>query len=59
MNRYADHPIVLHDPSLGDLEYTGAVRLDATGDWVKALPAAFPLDISRSESGTMVLSSRL
>lgn len=59
VNRYADHPIVLHDPSLGDLEYTGAVRLDATGDWVKALPAAFPLNISRSESGTMVLSSRL
>jgi hypothetical protein len=35
------------------------VRLDATGDWVKALPAAFPLNISRSESGTMILSSRL
>lgn len=59
VNRYADQPIVLHDPSLGDLEYTGAVRLDATGDWVKALPAAFPLKVSRGDGGTMILSSRL
>ncbi|MGE5565075.1 MAG: FecR family protein [Parcubacteria group bacterium] len=59
VNRYAEHPVVLHDPSLGDLEYTGAVRLDATGDWVKALPAAFPLKVSPGGGGATVLSSRM
>jgi len=58
VNRYAEHPIVLRDPTVGALEYTGAVRLDATGDWVKGLPAAFPLTAQPGQGGVTVLASR-
>jgi transmembrane sensor len=58
VNRYAVHPIVLRDPTVGALEYTGAVRLDATADWVKGLPAAFPLTAQPGQGGVTVLASR-
>jgi transmembrane sensor len=59
VNRYAEHPIVLRDPTVGQLAYTGTVRLDATGDWAQGLPAAFPLDVAQGEGGVIVLSTRL
>lgn len=59
VNRYAEHPIVLHDPSVGALEYTGSVRTDATADWARGLPAAFPLTATPGQGGVIVLSSRL
>lgn len=58
VNRYAEHPIVLRDPSVGALEYTGSVRTDATADWAKGLPAAFPLTATPGQGGVIVLSSR-
>jgi transmembrane sensor len=59
VNRYAEHPIVLRDPKVGQLAYTGTVRLDATGDWAEGLPAAFPLEVEQGEGGVIVLSTRL
>ena len=59
VNRYAEHPVVLRDPAVGELAYTGTVRLDATGDWAAGLPAAFPLDVTRGEGGVIVLYSRM
>ena len=58
VNRYAEHPVVLRDPAVGELAYTGTVRLDATGDWARGLPAAFPLTVSRGAGGVTVISSR-
>jgi len=59
VNRYAEHPVVLRDPSVGALEYTGSVRTDATADWAKGLPAAFPLTATPGQGGVIVLSSRM
>jgi transmembrane sensor len=59
VNRYAEHPVVLRDPALGELAYTGTVRLDATGDWAAGLPAAFPLKVAQGEGGVVVLSARM
>jgi transmembrane sensor len=59
VNRYAEHPVVLRDPAVGALAYTGTVRLDATGDWAQGLPAAFPLDVAAGEGGVIVLSARM
>jgi transmembrane sensor len=58
VNRYAEHPIVVRDPSVGELEYTGAVKTDATADWAKGLPAAFPLTVQPGQGGVIILSSR-
>lgn len=59
VNRYAEHPIVLRDPAIGELAYTGTVRLDAASDWAQGLPAAFPVTVRLGEGGVIVLSSRL
>jgi transmembrane sensor len=58
VNRYAEHPVVLRDPAVGDLEYTGSVRTDATADWARGLSAAFPLNVTPGAGGVIVLSSR-
>jgi len=59
VNRYAEHPIVLRDPSVGEMAYTGTVRLNATVDWAAGLPAAFPLDVTAGQGGVVVLSTRM
>ena len=59
VNRYAEHPVVLRDPAVGELAYTGTVRLDAASDWAAGLPAAFPLDVTPGEGGVIVLSARM
>lgn len=59
VNRYAEHPVVLRDPTLGELAYTGTVRLDAAGDWAQGLPAAFPLRVAQGEDGVIILSARM
>ena len=59
VNRYAEHPVVLRDPAIGELAYTGTVRLDAAGDWAQGLPAAFPLRVSPGRDGVIVLSARM
>ena len=59
VNRYAERPVVLRNPAVGDLAYTGTVQLDATGDWARGLPSAFPLDVTRGEGGVIVLSARM
>ncbi|HYG26178.1 MAG TPA: FecR domain-containing protein [Caulobacteraceae bacterium] len=58
VNRYAERPVVLRDPAVGELAYTGTVRLDAAADWARGLPAAFPLTVSAGEGGVTVISSR-
>ncbi|HEX6859115.1 MAG TPA: FecR domain-containing protein [Caulobacteraceae bacterium] len=58
VNRYAEHPVVLRDPAVGELAYTGTVRLDATGDWARGLPAAFPVAVGEGAGGVTVISSR-
>lgn len=58
VNRYAAHPVVLRDPSVGALEYTGTVITTSTADWAKALPAAFPLEAAAGQGGVIILSSR-
>lgn len=58
VNRYAERPVVLRDPAVGDLAYTGTVNLDATQDWAAGLPAAFPLSVASGAGGVIVLSAR-
>jgi transmembrane sensor len=57
VNRYADRPIRIADPALGDLRYTGTVRLDATDLWLKALPAAFPIVVEPGPAGPILKKS--
>ena len=44
VNRYSRTPIVLADPSIGELLITGSVLNDNVAGWVKSLELAFGLE---------------
>jgi transmembrane sensor len=49
INRYSSRPIVLGDPALGRLAFTGTVFVDSIDASLDALPQVFPIDVHRSE----------
>lgn len=51
INRYTDAPLRLADAATGRLPYSGTVRADAIGEWVTALPYAFPVTIRHRGDG--------
>ena len=56
LNRYADKPIVLADPSLGDLHFTGTVFDHTTNDWLSAVQRLVPISVE--ETGDRVVLTR-
>ena len=58
LNRYAEHPVVLVDPALGRLRYTGSVVQGREDDWVRAIEAVFPVRAARDDQGRVLLSQR-
>lgn len=58
LNRYAAHPVVLVDPALGQLRYTGTVVQGREDDWVSAIEAVFPVRAVRDDQGRVLLSQR-
>lgn len=58
LNRYAAHPVVLVDPSLGRLRYTGTVVQGREDDWVRAIETVFPLRAVRDDRGRVLLSQK-
>lgn len=57
VNRYTRHPIVLDDPGLETLTFTGTVFFDSIDAWVDSLPQIYPVSVDRS-GGTIVLEPR-
>ena len=58
VNRYAQRPIVLADPALADLTFTGTVFFDSIDAWLDSLNQVFPVKVDRSGDGEIVLSQR-
>ena len=57
-NRYAQQPILLGDPSLGDLKVTGVFRPLPVDQLAASLAAAFDLDVRKEPSGSLTLVRR-
>jgi transmembrane sensor len=55
LNRYAQNPIELADPRLGDLQYTGTVFPESVDDWLTSLPNIFPVRVERRERGWLII----
>ncbi|MGE0115709.1 MAG: FecR domain-containing protein [Steroidobacteraceae bacterium] len=58
VNRYAAHPVVISDPRVGDLVFTGTVFIDRIDDWAMTLPGAFPITSLVAADGTVMLKFR-
>jgi len=50
VNRYAQREIVIRDKELGQLNYTGTILIDATGEWLHSLPGVFPVTVATDEA---------
>jgi transmembrane sensor len=58
VNRYGSRQIVIWEPGIGRLTYTGTVFTGMLNEWLQALPSEFPVRvITHGNSVTIVSSS--
>jgi transmembrane sensor len=57
VNRYAEHPVQLVDPSVGRLTLTGTVFTDSIDGWLQTLPGALPVRIDRTAAGVVLVTA--
>lgn len=58
INRYSSRKIVIRDPDIGRLIFSGAVLTDSADVWVQSLPALFPVALRTDAGGNIVLTLR-
>ncbi len=56
--RYTDRQIVITDPAVEEMLYTGSVMEDEVDDWLTSLGNIFPIDIARINENRVVLQAR-
>jgi len=57
INRYSSVNLVIKDPALRELHFTGTVFVASIDDWIKALEDKYPVRAQRSSSGTIELEA--
>jgi transmembrane sensor len=55
VNHYREHPVIVRDDSVGQILFSGTVFTAQTDTWVKALPQVFPVRLSTTENGELIL----
>lgn len=56
LNRYSSEQIVLQDPALGALRYSGTINVGAIDEWLRALPNIFAMHVQFSQEHRVTLS---
>jgi transmembrane sensor len=56
LNRYSNEQIVVQDPDLGALRYSGTIDLNAIDEWLRALPNIFALHVQFSQEHRVTLT---
>lgn len=57
VNRYSRRPVQIADPRLGDLTFTGTVKINTIDSWIGALPRVFPVQVSSFADHVVLTSS--
>jgi transmembrane sensor len=57
LNRYSARKIVIEDPAIADLPFTGTAFASSLDDWIAGIEQAYPISAERTASGDIVLSS--
>jgi len=55
LNRYSSNEIVLADPALGELHFTGTVFKDQVSEWASGLERVFPVHAVQSPGGAVLI----
>jgi transmembrane sensor len=58
LNRYSAHKVIIKDPSVATLHFTGTVFTASLTDWVKAVEQAYPVRADTTANGDIVLVAR-
>lgn len=58
LNRYSQHKVIIKDPAIAELRFTGTVFTASLADWVKAVEQAYPVRADRTANGDIVLVDR-
>jgi transmembrane sensor len=58
LNRYAQREVVIADPSLAGLRYTGTILQGRESEWLAAIEKVFPIDVQNDEQGRVALHRR-
>lgn len=56
INRYSRRELILTDPRLGEMTFTGTVHEGRVDEWLEALKAVFPIEIVNAGAETVLLS---
>jgi transmembrane sensor len=58
VNRYSTREIVIVDPALGDLTFTGTVFENRIDEWLYGLEDIFPIEVSEASVSRIELRAR-
>lgn len=58
VNRHASSQLVIDDPRVADLTYSGTILRDHIDEWVTSLPKVYPIRAVPMDDGTITLVSR-
>jgi transmembrane sensor len=58
LNRYSQHKVIINDPAIAELRFTGTVFTASLADWVKAVEQAYPVRADSTANGDIVLVDR-
>jgi transmembrane sensor len=58
LNRYSQHKVIIKDPAIAALRFTGTVFTASLGDWVKAIEQSYPVRADSAANGDIVLVAR-
>ena len=58
LNRYSQHKVIIKDPAIAGLRFTGTVFTASLADWVKAIEQSYPVRADSAANGDIVLVAR-
>jgi transmembrane sensor len=58
LNRYSEHKVIIKDPAIAQLRFTGTVFTASLADWIKAVEQAYPVRADNAANGDVVLVER-
>jgi transmembrane sensor len=58
LNRYSERKIVIADPEIAALPFTGTAFASSLDDWLAGVEQAYPITVGHTEAGDIILSTR-
>lgn len=58
VNQYAPKPLVIDDPRVGDLTFSGTIFSDHVDEWIVSLPQVYPIEMVTLDNATVTLVTR-